>query len=318
MSAINTIDNGQSKASTGSVHPLSASMPVAAKNISFELFPPNDLGKAEQFWSCAKRLGDLQPNYLSVTCGAGGSSRERTIGVIERLQEDSSSNFAPHITCIGARRGEIRELAQHYWQMGVRNVVALRGDLPADTSAMPPRRERFEYASELVAELKKVADFNVAVAAYPEVHPEAASARSDLDNLKRKFVAGADRAITQFFFETERFVRFRDACHAYGIEQEIVPGILPITQFAQLKNFAGRCGTSVPSWLDQRFAGLDQDPQTRSLVAASVAIDQVRELYAQGVRHFHFYTLNRAELSVAICHTLGVREATVQSPRVSA
>lgn len=309
--------NNNENNTIGNVHLLSANMPVDAGGVSFEVFPPKNIENAEQFWSSVKRLSTLNPKYISVTCGAGGSDQERTVRVIERLCA-MKLNVAPHITCVGSRRGELRELAEHYWSLGIRHVVALRGDLPTDTSSLPPKSERFDYASELVSELRRCRDFEISVAAYPEVHPEASSGQADLENLKRKFDAGASRALTQFFFDNTTFERFRDACSAHGIAEKIVPGILPITQFTQLKNFAGRCGTSVPKWLDQRFAGLDDDPDTRALVAASVAIDQVRELYAQGVRDFHFYTLNRAQLSVAICHTMGIRAKASEAPRVSA
>ena len=275
--------------------------------VSFEFFPPNTDKMQETLWNSVKRLEALEPRFVSVTYGADGSTRERTHEAVERIARETSLTAAPHLTCIGASRGEIEEIAREYWDLGIRHIVALRGDLPKDDPDYRPPADGFEYASDLVACVKGVADFDVSVAAYPEVHPEAASANSDLDNLKRKLDAGASRAITQFFFEPELYLRFRDRAAATGIESEIVPGILPITRFPQLQRFASACGASVPTWLADRFAGLDDDAQTRQLIAASVAIEQVRALRAEGVSEFHFYTLNRSELTFAICHALGVR-----------
>jgi methylenetetrahydrofolate reductase (NADPH) len=229
--------------------------------------------------------------------------------VVTRIQRETPLIGAPHLTCIGASRGEILDIARKYWDQGIRNLVALRGDPPKGTTQYVPRSDGFAYASDLVAGLKSVADFDISVAAYPEKHPEAQSADFDLDNLKRKVDAGASRSITQFFYDTDVFLRFRDRAAAAGITAPIVPGILPITRFPQVLRFAAMCGASVPEWLKDRFHGLDDDPETRRLIAASVAIEQVQELARQGVREFHFYTLNRAELTYAICHALGVRSA---------
>jgi len=275
--------------------------------VSFEFFPPHSEQMQETLWKSIQRLQPLAPSFVSVTYGADGSTRERTHDVVQRIVNETELTVAPHLTCVNASRGEIDDIAREYWDMGIRHLVALRGDAPAGTATYTPTPGGYPYAADLVAGLRKVADFDISVAAYPEVHPEAPSPEFDLDNLKRKLDAGASRAITQFFFETELFLNFRDRCAAAGIDSAIVPGILPITRFAQMTKFAAQCGTSVPDWLRERFEGLDDDPETRNLIAASVAIEQVRRLQAEGVDEFHFYTLNRSELTVAICHALGIR-----------
>jgi len=275
--------------------------------VSFEFFPPHSEQMQETLWKSIQRLQPLAPSFVSVTYGADGSTRERTHDVVQRIVNETELTVAPHLTCVKASRGEIDDIAREYWDMGIRHVVALRGDAPEGTAKYTPTPGGYPYAADLVAGLRKVADFDISVAAYPEVHPEAPSPEFDLDNLKRKLDAGASRAITQFFFETELFLNFRDRCAAAGIDSAIVPGILPITRFAQMTKFAAQCGTSVPDWLRERFEGLDDDPETRNLIAASVAIEQVRRLQAEGVDEFHFYTLNRSELTVAICHALGIR-----------
>jgi methylenetetrahydrofolate reductase (NADPH) len=277
--------------------------------VSFEFFPPHSEAMEATLWRSVQRLKELRPRFVSVTYGADGSTRERTHAAVERIVNETGLVAAPHLTCIGASRGEIDDIARDYWDMGVRHLVALRGDPPEGVTGYVPQPAGYAYASDLVAGLKKVADFDISVAAYPEVHPEAASPQADLENLKRKLDAGASRAITQFFFDTDVFLRFRDQAGAAGIDSHIVPGILPITRFPQLQRFAARCGASVPAWLAERFAGLDDDAETRQLIAANVAIEQVRRLQAEGVDEFHFYTLNRSELTVAICHALGVRSA---------
>jgi methylenetetrahydrofolate reductase (NADPH) len=275
--------------------------------VSFEFFPPHSPQMEETLWRSVQKLKALRPSFVSVTYGADGSTRERTHAAVERIVNETELIAAPHLTCIGASRGEIDEIARDYWDMGVRHLVALRGDPPDGSDGYTPHPDGYAYASDLVAGLKKIADFDISVAAYPEVHPEARSPLADLENLKRKLDAGATRAITQFFFDVDLFLRFRDLAGAAGIDSHIVPGILPITRFPQLQRFAERCGASVPAWLAERFAGLDDDAETRQLIAASVAIEQVRKLQAEGVDEFHFYTLNRSELTVAICHALGVR-----------
>ena len=279
----------------------------AGTKVSFEFFPPGTEKMEQTLWRSIERLAPLEPRFVSVTYGADGSTRERTHAAVARIMTETDLTAAPHLTCIGATCGEIDDIARNYWDMGIRHLVALRGDAPKGAPDYMPHPGGYAYASDLVAGLKKVADFDISVAAYPEVHPEASSAQFDLDNLKRKIDAGASRAITQFFFDLKLYLRFRDRCSAAGIESEIVPGILPITRFPQLQQFAELCGASVPSWLRERFSGLEDDPETRQLIAASVAIEQVRMLKQEGIDEFHFYTLNRSELTYAICHALGVR-----------
>jgi methylenetetrahydrofolate reductase (NADPH) len=278
----------------------------AQLRVSFEFFPPADGQMEDTLWDSIERLGPLAPSFVSVTYGADGSTRERTHRVVTRIQRDTTLTGAPHLTCIGATRGEILDVARAYWDEGIRHIVALRGDLPQEVGYRTPAGG-FVFASELVGALARLAPFEISVAAYPEVHPEASSAQADLENLKRKIDAGASRAITQFFYDTAAFLRFRDRCAAAGVAAAIVPGILPITRFAQVTRFAQRCGASIPAWLHERFEGLEDDAETRRMIAASVAIEQVQELKAHGVSEFHFYTLNRAELSYAICHALGLR-----------
>jgi len=275
--------------------------------VSFEFFPPNTEAMDKTLWSSIKHLSVLEPHFVSVTYGADGSTRERTHAAVARIRNETELTAAPHLTCIGASQGEIDDIAREYWDLGVRHLVALRGDPPKEVAEYIPHPGGYAYAADLVAGLKRVADFDISVAAFPEVHPEAASAESDLDNLKRKLDAGAARAITQFFFDVDLYLRFRDRCAAAGIESAIIPGILPITRFPQLTYFAEQCGATVPDWLRHRFDGLDDDPDTRKLIAASVAIEQVRALQKEGIEEFHFYTLNRSELTFAICHALGVR-----------
>jgi methylenetetrahydrofolate reductase (NADPH) len=275
--------------------------------VSFEFFPPADEAMEKTLWDSIRYLEPLNPRFVSVTYGADGSTRERTHNVVSRVQKETQLTCVPHLTCIGASRGEVLDIARKYWDQGIRHIVALRGDAPVGTVKYEPRADGFAYAADLVAGLKTVGDFEISVAAYPEKHPEASSFDADVDNLRRKLDAGATRAITQFFYDTDLFLRFRDAAAAKGVSAPIVPGILPITRFPQVTRFAKRCGTSIPAWLEHRFDGLDNDPDTRKLIAASVAIDQVHQLQRHGVDQFHFYTLNRSELTYAICHALGVR-----------
>lgn len=273
-------------------------------DISFEFFPPNTPRMAETLWTSVDVLAPLQPRFVSVTYGADGSTRERTHRIVSDIRSKTSLTPAAHLTCIGATRDEVDRIARQYYDDGVRHLVALRGDLPEGATSAGPG---YRYAVELVEGLMRVADFDISVAAYPEVHPEADSASADLDVLKRKMDAGARRAVTQFFFEADTFLRFRDRCVAAGIEQPIVPGILPVTNFARVESFAARCGACVPDSLRRRFEGLDNQPDTRKLIAASAAIELVQALRREGVSQFHFYTLNRHELTYAICHDLGVR-----------
>ena len=275
--------------------------------VSFEFFPPADVAMEATLWCSLERLAPLAPCFVSVTYGADGSTRERTHSVVSRIQRQTQLTGAPHLTCVGATRHEILEIARAYWDEGIRHLVALRGDPPHGQGAYRPHPDGFAFAADLVAGLRALAPFDISVAAYPEVHPEASSAAADLENLKRKIDAGATRAITQFFYDIGVFLRFRDRCTAAGMGAPLVPGILPITRFPQVLRFARTCGASIPAWLRERFEGLDEDPETRRLIAAAVAIEQVQELRRHGVREFHFYTLNRAELTYAICHALGLR-----------
>jgi methylenetetrahydrofolate reductase (NADPH) len=286
---------------------MSTNTARAPVHVSFEFFPPADAAMEATLWTSLERLAPLAPRFVSVTYGADGSTRERTHNVVTRIQRCTTLTGAPHLTCIGASRGEILDIARGYWDEGIRHLVALRGDPPHGTGAWRPHADGFAHACDLVAGLAAVGPFEISVAAYPEVHPEAPSAEADLDNLKRKVDAGATRAITQFFYDCAVFLRFRDRCAAAGIRAPIVPGILPITRFPQVLRFAQTCGATIPPWLHERFAGLDEDAETRRLIAASVAIEQVETLSRHGVREFHFYTLNRAELTYAICHALGLR-----------
>jgi methylenetetrahydrofolate reductase (NADPH) len=275
--------------------------------VSFEFFPPKSEPMAATLWESIQTLAPLKPRFVSVTYGAGGSTRERTHATVERILKETGLTPAAHLTCVGASREEVDSIARDYWDMGVRHLVALRGDPPEPGTGYAPHPDGYRDAADLVAGLKSVAPFDISVAAYPEVHPDSVSRQFDLENLRRKVDAGADRAITQFFFSVDCFFRFRDEAAAAGIDVEIVPGILPVSNVATTRRFAQTCGASIPEWLDQLFEGLDDLPSARQLIAATVAAELCGQLYAGGVRHFHFYTLNRAELSYAICHLLGVR-----------
>ncbi len=270
-------------------------------NVSFEFFPPSSPQMEETLWGSVHRLKTLQPKFVSVTYGANSGARARTHSIIKAIKDQTGLIAAPHLTCIDATRDELIQIADDYWHNGIQNIVALRGDIPAG-GGKPEM-----YASDLVTLLKSRHDFDISVAAFPEVHPEAKSAQADRLNLKRKVDAGANRAITQFFFDVESYLRFRDRCVAAGIDVEIVPGILPVSNFKQASRFAAQNNVKVPHWMGQQFEGLEDDPVTRQLVGASQAIDMVRVLCLEGVKDFHFYTLNRAEMSYALCHTLGVR-----------
>ena len=274
---------------------------------SFEFFPPKTEKMEENLWESIKTLEPLHPRFVSVTYGAGGSTRERTHATVERILKETELTPAAHLTCVGATREEIDAIARDYWELGVRHIVALRGDPPEQGTKYRPHPGGYRDATELVAGLKQVAPFDISVAAYPEVHPDSSTRAFDIDNLKRKVDAGASRAISQFFFSADSFFRFRDEAEAAGIDVEIVPGILPVSNVAQTRRFAGSCGASIPEWLNALFEGLDDLPAARQLIAATVAAELCGQLYAGGVRCFHFYTLNRAELTYAICHLLGVR-----------
>lgn len=275
--------------------------------VSFEFFPPKTPKMEETLWDTMTTLAPLNPRFVSVTYGAGGSTRERTHATVARIVRETSVPAAAHLTCVDASKDEIADVARAYWDAGVRHIVALRGDPPVQGASFAPHPEGYSGAADLVAGLKAVAPFEISVACYPEAHPDSESPAADLDHLKRKLDAGASRAISQFFFEPETFFRFRDQAAAAGIDAEIMPGIMPVTNFAAIQRMSAMCGTAVPPWLARLFEGLDDLPAARQLVAATISAELCRKLYAGGVRHFHFYTLNRAELSYAICHLLGLR-----------
>lgn len=271
-------------------------------NVSFEFFPPKTEKMEQTLWKSVNRLAPLKPSFMSVTYGANSGERDRTHDIVKDIQAKTGVTAAPHLTCIDASADELRQIAKDYWDSGIRRIVALRGDLPEGMN------KPTSYAEDLVKLLKEVADFDISVAAYPETHPDAPNAQFDLLNLKRKSEAGATQAITQFFFDVEVFLRFRDRAAAAGIDIDIVPGILPVTNYQTLKRFAGFTNVHVPNWLHSMYDGLDNDDQTtRNLLGANIAMDMVKVLAKEGVRDFHFYTLNRSELSYAICHMLGVR-----------
>jgi methylenetetrahydrofolate reductase (NADPH) len=281
---------------------------MSAPRVSFEFFPPKTPEAEASLWKTVERLAPLNPEFVSVTYGADGSTRERTHQVIESILTKTSLKPVPHLTCIGAPREEIDAIADEYWNMGVRQIVALRGDPEGGAEAdYVPHPDGYAYASDLVQGLLEKHPFELFVAAYPETHPQAVSEDADLDNLKRKVDAGGRRAITQFFFDNEIFLRFRDRVAAAQIDVELIPGILPVTNFNTLVRFAGACGASIPQSLSTLFEGLDEDPTTRQLIAAHAAVSQAEDLGREGVEDFHFYTLNRADLSFAVCHALGVR-----------
>ncbi len=276
-------------------------------HVSFEFFPPKTEKMEAQLWSAIETLTPLAPKFVSVTYGAGGSTRERTHNTVARIARETPLAAAAHLTCVAASKAEIAEIADAYWQAGVRHIVALRGDPPEVGGRFEPHPDGYTGAADLVEGLMKQHPFEISVSAYPEVHPDAVSAQSDLDNLKRKLDAGATRAITQFFFTPETYFRFMDKVLAAGITADIVPGIMPVGNFAAVQRMSAICNTSVPAWMARLFDGLDDHPAARQLVSATLAAELCRGLYEGGVRDFHFYTLNRAELSYAICHLLGLR-----------
>lgn len=283
-------------------------------SVSFEFFPPKTPEMEESLWQAVERLAPLDPNFVSVTYGAGGSTRERTHGIVSRMARDMDVLPAAHLTCVSATREEVEEVIYSYWDAGVRHIVALRGDPPEGVGTKyVPHPEGFQTTAELVAAIKRIGDFDVSVSAYPEKHPESPDWDADLDVLAAKVDAGADRAITQFFFENEDFYRYRDRLAKRGIDVPLVPGILPIANFKTAARFAGSCGAKVPDWLAKQFDGLDEDVDTRRLVAASIVAEQILDLRANGVNQFHFYTLNKADLVYAACHMLGLRPKQTQA-----
>jgi methylenetetrahydrofolate reductase (NADPH) len=276
--------------------------------VSFEFFPPKTDEMEARLWDAISNLKNLKPSFVSVTYGAGGSTRERTHHTIKRILGETDLKSASHLTCVGASKEEVDEILRNYWEMGVRHIVALRGDMPASSPNYQLHPNGYRYANELVAGIKKIADFEISVAGYPEMHPEARSADEDIDNLKRKVDAGATRIITQFFFDSDVYFSFVDKCRKRGINVPIVPGILPVSNVKQTKHFAKMCGAKIPKWMNEIFTGLDEKQDTRQLIAGMVATELCRILHDSGVNDFHFYTLNRSELTSAICHVLGVRE----------
>jgi len=278
--------------------------------VSFEFFPPRTPEMEAQLWRAIRRLAPLEPAFVSVTYGAGGSTRDRTHASVKRIVEETDLKPAAHLTCVGATRGEIAEVVKSYWDAGVRHIVALRGDMPDPGAAYAPHPDGYASTPDLVEGILAIAPFEVSVSAYPERHPDSPSFEHDLDLLKRKADAGATRALTQFGFYTDTVARFRDAVARAGIDVPIVPGLIPTTNIKGIARMAGRSGASVPDWLMSLYEGLDDDPETRRLVAAAVLAEQVEELSAEGFDQFHFYTLNQADLTYAACRILGLHEVT--------
>ena len=282
---------------------------AARPSISFEFFPPAPGAPEARFWDTVERLAPLEPAFLSLTFGAGGTTQSRSDRILRALLARGQMDAAGHLTCVGITRAEVDALARTWAEAGLHRVVALRGDMPGLSAPYAPHPEGYRDAADLVAGLRRIADFDISVAAYPECHPDSRDLACDLDNLKRKFDAGAHRALTQYFFDAELFLRFRDRAVRAGIRAPIVPGILPITDFAKIRAFSARCGATIPDWLAERFAGLDHDPETHAMVAATTACELCQRLLAEGVSAFHFYTLNQAPLNYAVCRMLGVQPA---------
>lgn len=292
--------------------PRTPALPTALQ-ISFEFFPPKTEKMAAQLWRAVERLAPLAPRFVSVTYGAGGSTRQRTHETVTRIQRESGLSCAAHLTCVGASREEIDDVARRYRDAGIHHIVALRGDPPEGERGYRPHPDGYANAADLVRGLRDIADFEISVAGYPEIHPDSGSSQADLDNLKRKVDAGADRIITQYFFGAELYLRYLERVRAAGIWVPVVPGILPVTNYQQVVRFSAACGAGVPAWLAHLFEGLDDDPETRRAVAVNVAADQCRALLANGISEFHFYTLNRADLTYAICHILGLRPQAAEA-----
>lgn len=275
--------------------------------VSFEFFPPKTPEMESVLWRSVERLAPLAPRFVSVTYGAGGSTRERTHATVARIRRETTLEPAAHLTCVDASRGEVDEVARAYWDTGIRHIVALRGDPPPGSAGFVAHPQGYATSTELVAGLKRIADFEISVGCYPEIHPDSTSSRLELEYLRQKVDAGAERAISQYFFDTDVFLRFLDRARSTGIDVPVVPGILPVVSFTQVKRFSQACGAGIPAWMADMFDGLDGDPETRKLVAASIAVEQCRRLQAEGIGDIHFYTLNRADLTYAICHMLGIR-----------
>ena len=281
--------------------------PSASIAVSFEFFPPKSAEMETQLWNAIKRLEPLAPSFVSVTYGAGGSTRDRTHATVKRLVEETALKPAAHLTCVGASREDVRGVIRDYWKAGVRHIVALRGDMPVMGDPYQAHPDGFQSTAELVAAIREIAPFEISVSAYPEKHPDTPSLAEDIEILKAKEAAGATRAITQFAFDTESLVRFRDVAERAGVAIPIVPGLMPTTNFKGIQRMAGRCGASVPRWLAELYDGLDDDPESRKLIAAAVLAEQARRLRAEGFPQLHFYTLNQAELTFAVCNMLGIK-----------
>ena len=282
-------------------------------DVSYEFFPPKNDKMEESLWSAIRRLEPLRPDFVSVTYGAGGSTRERTHNTVARIVRETTLAPAAHLTCVGASRDEVDAVVRDYWAAGVRHIVALRGDPQAGVGTRyTAQADGYATTAELVSAIKRIGDFDISVGGYPEMHPESASLQADLDHLKAKVDAGATRIITQFFFDNAHYLRFVERCRAAGIWCPILPGIVPIHNFKQVASFGAKTGTTMPAWLARKFEGLDDDHGTQHLVAAAVAAEQVADLVDEGIRQFHFYTLNRADLVFAICHLLGLRGRSVE------
>lgn len=282
-------------------------------NVSFEFFPPKTDEMETRLWSAINKLKNLNPKFVSVTYGAGGSTRERTHNTIKKILAETDLKPASHLTCVAASKEEMDEVVKSYWDAGVRHIVALRGDISATSPNYQLHKDGYRYANELIEGIRKIGDFEISVAGYPEKHPEANSLDEDIDNLKRKVDAGATRIITQFFFNTDYYFRFVEKCQKRGIDIPIVPGILPVSNVKQTKHFAKMCGAEIPKWMSDIFADLDEREDTRKIISAIVAVEQCRILHTGGINDFHFYTLNRADLTYAICHFLGVSDSSIIS-----
>jgi methylenetetrahydrofolate reductase (NADPH) len=288
------------------LHGLEFAVTAPPPKVSFEFFPPKNEAMEERLWQSILRLAPLNPQFVSVTYGAGGSTRERTHETLKRLLKETRLTPAAHLTCVGSTREEVDAVAQDYWDSGIRHIVALRGDTPKDQASYTPHPNGYAYASDLVAGLKKIGNFDISVAAYPEKHPEASSLFMDIEYLRRKIDAGANRAITQLFFNPDVYLRFRDLCATAGVAVPIIPGICPIGNFWQVQRFAKSCGATIPAWIAKIFDGLENDDTTHEMLAAAVAAEICQRLRREGVDEFHFYTLNRADLTYALGRMLGM------------
>jgi len=294
-----------------------AAFPAGPLQVSFEFFPPKTPEMEETLWRSIHRLAPFRPQFVSVTYGAGGSTRQRTHDTVKRIYDETALVPAAHLTCVGATRDEVDEVLRDYWNAGIRHVVALRGDAAEGQNKYTPHPGGYAYASDLVAGIRRIANFDISVAAYPEGHVDSPDLSADMDNLKRKIDAGATRAITQFFFDTDCFLRFRDRAASAGVTIPLIPGIMPVTNFNGARRMAQMNGASVPDWFARMFEGLEDEVETRKLVAIVAAAEQCVRLRANGITNFHFYTLNRADLTYALCHILGLRAVGQEGSEVT-